>query len=71
MDDCKQLSIVAKTLTDKNLVFYANQILGCLYLHLEMTDEARRVFDLLKDIAEEARNWSQAMQTYSWIGRCL
>ena len=46
-------------------------ILGCLYVNLEMTDEARRVFDLMKDIAEETRNWSQAMQTYLWIGRIL
>lgn len=25
----------------------------------------------MKDVAEETRNWSQAMQSYNWIGRLL
>ena len=71
MEDCKQLIVIVKTLSDKDVLFYANQIIGCLYLNLEIFDKAKKVFDLMKDVAEETRNWCQAIQTYNWIGRTL
>ena len=71
IDEMVRVTIVTKTLSDKNLFFFTHQILGCLYLHLERITDARRIFDLMKDVAEETRNWSQAMQSYNWIGRLL
>mmetsp|Transcript_15272 Transcript_15272/g.20757 ORF Transcript_15272/g.20757 Transcript_15272/m.20757 type:complete len:133 (+) Transcript_15272:1286-1684(+) len=58
VEEMVQLSIVAKTLSDKSLFFHTHQILGCLYLNLERIGDARRIFDLMKDMAEETRNWS-------------
>ena len=40
-------------------------------MHLDQVDNARKVFDLLRDVAEECQNWSHAMQAYEWIGRLL
>jgi len=38
---------------------------------MDMIREARQVFDLMKDVAEECHNWCQAMLAYEWIGRTL
>ena len=46
-------------------------MLGCLYLNLDMVAEARKVFDLLRDVAEECHNWGHAILAYEWIGRVL
>ena len=69
--DCNKLAMVSKSMIDKPLLFLSHQVLGCLFLHLDMIDEARKVFDMLKDVAEECHNWCQAMQAYEWIGRVL
>lgn len=69
--DCVKLGMVSKALIDKNLLFFTYQVLGCLYLHMDMVVEARKVFDLLRDVAEECHNWCHAMQAYEWIGRVL
>ena len=71
LEDTKTLVTVLKTLTDKDIIFYSLQVLGLLYLVLEDEVKARQTFDLMKDVAEETRNWYQAMQSYNWIGRTL
>lgn len=63
--------MVAKTMVDKTLLFLAYSVLGALYIHLSQFDEARQIFDVIKDVAEETNNWGMAMQAYEWIGRTL
>jgi tetratricopeptide (TPR) repeat protein len=63
--------MVAKAMIDKQFFFLSHCVLGCLYLHLGLLKDARTVFDLLKDVAEDSHNWGQAMQAYEWIGRVL
>ena len=69
--DCERICMVAKTLVDKTLLFNSHIVLGCLYIHVSKLAEARVVFDLLRDVAEESQNWCLAMQAYEWIGRVL
>jgi len=69
--DLLKICVVTKTLVDKRMFFLAHQILGCLYFNLDLLADARAVFELIKDVAEEARDWGQAMQSYDWIGRVL
>ena len=63
--------MVAKSMVDKTLVFQTHLVLGCLYLHLDKLDNARSVFDLVRDVSEESQNWAHALQAYDWIGRTL
>lgn len=44
--------MIAKTLIDKNLLFNTHLVLGCLYMYLDKYDNAREVFDLLRDVGE-------------------
>lgn len=50
--DCYKICMVAKTMIDKNLLFHTHLVLGCLYMHLDKYEDARVVFDLLRDVGE-------------------
>lgn len=63
--------MVAKTMVDKTFLFLSYSVLGALYMHMSQFEEARQIFDVIKDVAEETNNWGMAMQAYEWIGRVL
>lgn len=65
------LSMICKTMIDKQLLKLSQTLLGCLYLHLGKTEEAMAIFDFLRDVAEECHNWSYAIQAYHWIGQVM
>ena len=71
IQDCYKICMVAKAMIDKKFVFVSHTVLGCLYLNMGLLEDARKVFDLLRDVAEEIQDWSQAMLAYEWIGRVL
>ena len=69
--DVLKMSLVCKSLIDKRLLKESQTLLGSLYLHLGKTNNAKAIFDLLRDVAEECHNWSYAIQAYSWLGRVM
>ena len=58
VQECLKITLVAKSMIDKGLLFNCCQILGCLYMHMEMLQQSRAVFDMMKDVAEDCHNWS-------------
>lgn len=69
--DLVKICAVAKSMIDKPLLFLTHQILGSLYLSIDMVGDARKVFNLMRDVAEQTRNWCWVMQSYEWMGKTL
>lgn len=61
VDDCNIMLNVVKTFKDRRLIFLTCYLLGALYINLELPEQARKIFDLMKDLAEEAINLGQTI----------
>ena len=61
--------MVAKTFRDIQMTYSTFTLLGCLMLHIGFFQEAKKLFEVIKDIALDSHNWCMVMQSYELLGR--
>ena len=66
---CYMICRVSKTFRDLNPTYHSYTLLGTALLHLGYFSEAKQVFEVMKDVALDAHNWSQVMLSYELLGR--
>ena len=71
IDTAYMMCQISKTFRDCQLTYCSFTLLGCLLMHLGFLLEAKKLFEVVKDVALDSHNWCVAMQSYEWIGRAF
>ena len=55
---CYTISMVSKTFRDLKLTYHSLTLMGLILLHTGYYSEAKQVFEVIKDVALDAHNWT-------------